>query len=321
MPLARPGRKRRLEKRRYCVFCRRFHVAAERSSFWCSGPGYSVCKKGYQLLQRRGYPSTHPAWEFLYPKWHSVDVTGCPIHSARSRPDAFALRTIGNILLARPGWRGVTQRIFALGYLLEFYWLLPMFYAANLLTDRFADMGTAQLRAMASSVRSYFKHVRAVAGDYVHTKASVGLCAFRPPARTDRLRTFFRFRKLASSAEAWRSLCVDLSAYVSAHRELSIHDVLSVMSLHDCPVYNGKPNYTNIRFCRALSVYLGIPLSNSGHDWKLYRKMSATMPGKLKGLGLYEYTSAVLFCEAASLKLEREYRLSDLCIFVCLAKA
>ena len=321
MPLTRAGPKARREKRRYCVFCRRFHVATARSSFWCSGPGYSVCKKGYQLLQRRGYPSTHPAWEFLYSKWNSVDATGCPIHSARPRADAFALRAIGNILLARPGWSGVTERIFALGFLLEFYWLLPMFYAANLLTDRCADMGTAQLRAVAASVRSYFKHVRVVAGEYVHTKASVGLCAFRPPAGTDRRRTLTRFRKLATAVEAWRSLCHDLSACVSSGRELCIHDLLSVMSGHDCPIYNGKPNYTNIRFCRALSVFLAMPLSNSEREWHLYRNMSASMPGKLKALGLFEYSSALLFCESAALKAERDYGLADLCVYVCLARA
>ena len=321
MPVARPGRKTRLEKRRYCVFCRRFHVAPMRSSFWCSGPGYSVCKKGYQLLMRRGYPSTHPAWEFLYPKWNSVDATGCPIHSAKPRADAFALRTVGNILLARPGWSGVTERIFALGYLLEFYWLLPMFYAANLLTDRCSDMGTAQLRAVAASVRRYFKHVRVVAGEYVHTKASVGLCAFRPPRGTHRCRTLTRFRKLATGVQAWRSLCQDLAACVVSGPQLRIHDLLSVMSRHDCPIYNGKPDYTNIRFFRALSFFLNMPLANSEEDWRLYRSMSATMPGKLKALGLFEYASACSFCQSAAVKAERDYCLHDLCVFVCLARA
>ena len=93
------------------------------------------------------------------------------------------------------------------------------------------------------------------------------------------------------------------------------------MSRHDCPIYNGKPNYTNIRFCRALSVFLAIPLSNSEQEWTLYRNMSATMPGKLKALGLYEYASACIFCQSASVKVERDYCLSDLCVFVCLAKA
>ena len=93
------------------------------------------------------------------------------------------------------------------------------------------------------------------------------------------------------------------------------------MSGHDCPIYNGKPDYTNFRFCRALSVFLAMPLSNSEQDWKLYRNMSLIMPGKLKALGLFEYASAYVFCQSAAVKAEREYCLSDLCMFVCLARA